>query len=208
MDVKKRSRRFVGHRCSSASELTDKRMHSGRDCLRRILVRDIQVLTSGGRRGAAGGAPGGRVRCAAAAGGPPPGMHRGHNIAVVFSRCSANHRHDHSVWERQLQPQPRSHSPSPRLTATALELLAKPSAQSPTAPVLEPQLQPWSLGALEPLARGPLSDPGPNLRQSTLGNLPCAPEGPILSRKPIKNEGFYGFSALPQPKTLQKTLKT
>ena len=73
MVAKKRSRRFVGLRCSSASELTDKSMHRGRECLRRILVRDIQVLTSGGRRGAAGGAPGASVRCAGAVGGQPSG---------------------------------------------------------------------------------------------------------------------------------------
>ena len=73
--------------------------------------------------------------------------------------------------------------------------------------ILEPQLQPWSLGALEPLARGPLSDPGPNLRQSIFGNLPWAPEGPLLSRKPLKTKGFMGFLTSHQPLTLQKTLK-
>ena len=39
-----------------------------------------------------------------------------------------------------------------------------------------------SLGALEPLARGPLSYPGPNLRQSTLGSRRLNPQ-----QKTIKN---------------------
>ena len=104
------------------------------------------------------------------------------------------------TWPRTRQ----SHSPSPCLTATALELFAQPSVQSPTAPPREPQLQPCSLGALEPLARGPLSDPGPNLRQSIFGNLPWAPEGSILSRKPLKSGGFIGFLSSNQFLTLQK----
>ena len=164
-------------------------MHRGRECLRRILVRDIQVLTSGGRRGAAGGAPGGRVRCAAAAGGPPPGMHRGHNIAVVFSRRSANHRHDHSVWERQLQPQPRSHSPSPRLTATALELLAQPSAQSqpsahsPSSRATAPALEPSSPGALG--QRPPLG-PGAQFAAIYFGQSTLCPRGPNPEQKTHK----------------------
>ena len=154
-------------------------------------------------------------RRGATSGDAPRAQHSGRILTTHRLIDSSTHRHDHSVWERQPsrshspspQCQSRSRSPSPRLTATALELLAQPSAQSPTAPVLEPQLQPWSLGALEALARGPLSDPGPNLRQSIVGNLPWATEGPILSRKPLKTEGFMGFLTSHQPLTLQKTLK-
>ena len=102
------------------------------------------------------------------------------------------------TWPRTRQ----SHSPSPCLTATALELLAQPSVQSPTAPPREPQLQPCSLGALEPLARGPLSYPGPNLRQSTLGPRRLNPQ-----QKTFKTESFMGFLTSHQPLTLQKTLK-
>ena len=162
-------------------------MHNGRECLRRTLVRDIQVLTSGGRRGGDGGAPGGRrgaaggawpvcsCRRGATSGDAPRAQHSGR---ILTTQCDSSTRSfslgaPTAAPVPEPQSQPSAHSHSPGVIGPALG----PVAHSPTSRARAAAVQPWSPGTLgqrPPLGPGAQSAaiyPGPQKAQSSAENL-------------------------------------